>query len=144
MKPMLAHKSIAATAQRPAAQVKELRFTLANTSKRRRRGTNTPGSADPIRDRAVVSKILEYFLTRDNGTNQKSFGVRNFALIMFAFNTGRRASDILKLRLGDVYDPQTKSVRESLTIKEAKTGKSKKLHLNEAFRRQTSIYLFGN
>ena len=142
MKSVLAHKSIPAMAQRPA-QVKELRFTLANTSKRRRRGTNTPGSADPIRDRAVVSKILEYFLTHDNGTSQKSFGVRNFALAMFAFNTGRRAGDILKLRLGDVYDPQSKSVKESLTIKEAKTGKSKKLHLNEALRKALLQYILS-
>jgi integrase len=49
---------------------------------------------------------------------------RDYALMMFGLSTGLRISDLVGLKVRDVYDVSSSKFREVLDIKEKKTGKS--------------------
>lgn len=84
---------------------------------------------EPIRNKADISKI-ENFLSEDNQ--------RNRLIFVFGINTGLRVSDILALNVGDVKDKQ------NIVIRERKTGKYKKIPLNNKLKKLIREYLNDN
>jgi integrase len=77
-----------------------------------------PGSiiaADPLRTFDQVKEVKEY-LGRHS--------VRDLAMFTFGVNTNLRASDIVRVTVGDVHSG-------SLTIREQKTGKVRRIGLND-------------
>lgn len=74
-------------------------------------------TADPIRSERDIRNIKK--LLADNP--------RNLCLFTFAINVNLRASDILKVKVGDV---RGLNVGDSFTLKEKKTGKERRITLN--------------
>jgi len=64
-------------------------------------------------------------------------------LFKVGLNTGLRISDILPLRVCDIYNERG-SFKEYLVVKEKKTGKEKKIKLNEAIRKAICAYVTTN
>ena len=81
---------------------------------------------EPIRKKEYIARIEEFFAK----TNK-----RNRLLFVFGINTGLRISDILALNISDVKD------KNSITIREKKTGKYKKFPLNSKLKQLIKEYL---
>ena len=81
-------------------------------------------ATQPIRNKHQVRELADYYLKRGE--------LRNHLLIVMGVHTALRISDLLRLKWEDVYDFNHGRIRESVTITEKKTGKSKLVVLNKA------------
>ena len=88
-------------------------------------------TVEPIRDKAKIKQIYYYL----NGKDPK-YGL----LFKFGLNTGLRISDILAVRVKDILNEKGE-YREYLILKEMKTGKEKKIKLNDSLRKNINSYL---
>ena len=77
----------------------------------------------PIRDSGQVRQLAAYFLEIGQ--------LRNHALIVLCVNTALRICDLLRLTWDDVYDFENCRFRQSISVSEKKTGKTKILTLNK-------------
>lgn len=68
----------------------------------------------PLKDLKDIEEVKEYL---------SDHSIRNFLMFMVGISSALRISDILKLRVLDVYDGRR--VREHIELKEKKTGKTK-------------------
>lgn len=82
----------------------------------------------PIRDPDQISRSYEIARERSE---------RDYLLLLLGFNTARRISDLVKLRVSDVLD------QEYLRIEEQKTGKETRLYINPGVRREVNALLRG-
>ncbi|MBA7523443.1 Tyrosine recombinase XerC [subsurface metagenome] len=87
---------------------------------------------EPIRSKSQIMQI------RGNLYRQKN--PRDFLLFVFGINSGLRIGDCLSLRLRDVKDGQGR-LRDFLTIKEQKTGKTRKVHFNKQIKEAINHYI---
>ncbi len=88
-------------------------------------------TVEPIRDKAKIKQI--YYLL--NGRDKK-YGL----LFKFGLNTGLRISDIISIKVKDILN-SSGEYRDYLILKEMKTGKEKKIKLNDALRKNINSYL---
>lgn len=70
----------------------------------------------PIKSKEDVSKMEDYLAKKS---------LRNRLIFMVGVNTGLRVSDILRLKISDVYE------KEYIEIREKKTNKYKRIALND-------------
>jgi len=86
---------------------------------------------EPIRD---VGKLLEIKrrLKRENA--------RNYLLFTLGINTALRIGDLLPLRVDDVLNDEG-NVKEFVSLREKKTGKDKRIKLNDAATEAIEFYL---
>ena len=89
-------------------------------------------STEPIRDREQVAQLLMYYSNKGQA--------RNHLLITLCLHTALRVSDVLNLKIGDVYDFEKRCIRSSITITEKKTGKTKTIALHENITNALSAY----
>ncbi|TEA81188.1 site-specific integrase [Bacillus thuringiensis] len=76
------------------------------------------GVVQPIRSKRDIDKMKKALA-----------GKRDLLLFIFGINSALRISDILKLKVGDVRG------KESISLKETKTRKSKRFHLNASIKK---------
>lgn len=88
-------------------------------------------TVEPIRDKIKIKQMYHLL----NGKDPK-YGL----LFKFGLNTGLRISDILPVRVRDILNEKGQ-FREHLIIKERKTGKEKKIKINNALRKNIQDYL---
>jgi Phage integrase family. len=102
-------------------------------------------TVEPIRERNKI-KSMYYYL---NGKDPK-YGL----LFKFGLNTGLRISDILPMTTRDIFNEKGE-FKDHLILNEKKTGKEKKIKINNALRneilsfvptdmRKNKVYLFYN
>jgi integrase len=92
-------------------------------------------TAQPIRNNRQARALAAYFLERGE--------IRNHVLIVMGIHTALRISDLLRLAWDDVYDFGRGCVRESVTVTEKKTGKSKIVLLNKSVVAALTAYAFA-
>lgn len=85
-------------------------------------------TVEPIRDKETVKDIGEYL---------KKQNMRNYVMFMFGIYSGLRISDILRFRVRDVRGKQ------SVALREKKTGKEKKFPLNKELQMVIEQYIDG-
>ena len=90
-------------------------------------------TTQPIRDPEQVRALGNYFLKKGQ--------LRNHLLVVLSVHTALRISDILRLTCDDVYDFKNNRVRESVSITEKKTGKTKTVKLNEKIITALKVYV---
>jgi len=90
-------------------------------------------TTQPIRNPQDVNRFLNYF--------KKQGHYRNYVLAILGIHTALRISDILNLSWSDVYDFKKKKIRQSITIVEKKSKKSKSIALNKAIESALKLYL---
>ena len=77
---------------------------------------------EPIRDIAKLKEFLSYYKKRGE--------YRNHVLVNLGVYTALRVSDILSLRTNDVYDFKRQAIKETISIKDKKTGKLRQVALH--------------
>lgn len=77
-------------------------------------------AADPIRTKEEFQAIADYLLTHGNVRNRQ----RNYTLYIFGVTTGLRVSDILKVKIGDVYDIRSNIVLDHVHLIAKKNRKT--------------------
>jgi len=87
---------------------------------------------EPIRSENQIKQI------RGNLYRQKN--PRDYLIFVFGINSGLRIGDILSLKLEDVKDNQG-NLKDYLTIKEQKTGKTRKVFFNKQIKEALNYYL---
>lgn len=91
-------------------------------------------TVEPIRDKTKMKQMYHYL----SGKNDK------YALIFkFGLNTGLRISDIIPLKVKDTMNVNGE-FKDYLTLKEKKTGKVKKIKLNDTLRKVIVDYVKSN
>jgi len=85
----------------------------------------------PIRDKAKIDAIKRLL----RGTS-----LRDYCLFVLGLNSGLRISDLLRLTITDVLDDKGK-VRERISLREKKTGKSKDFPLGNNAKKAVAEYL---
>ncbi|WP_058486685.1 tyrosine-type recombinase/integrase [Defluviitalea phaphyphila] len=91
-------------------------------------------TVEPIRNKIKIKQMYQYL----NGKDSK------YALLFkFGLNTGLRISDILPLKVKDIFNVNG-NFKEYLVISEKKTGKEKKIKLNNALRKAIKTYIKKN
>jgi len=110
------------------------------TIKRKRKPTN--GKVNALRTSEQIQAIKNYFLNYNNTvkTRNNSYGIRNYCIFVFGLNTALRASDILMFTVGEVLD-ENGNIRNKITIKEQKTGKTRKVYFNDVVKEALKMYL---
>lgn len=88
-------------------------------------------TVEPIRDKAKIKQMYNYLY----GKNPK-YGL----LFRFGLNTGLRISDILPIKVCNVFNTNW-SFKEHLILKEKKTGKEKKIKINNTLRKSIQSYI---
>ncbi|MDR1579123.1 MAG: site-specific integrase [Synergistaceae bacterium] len=86
---------------------------------------------DPIRDLRKIAEMKEVL---------KSVNGRDELLFVMGINTALRISDLLSIRIGDVLDGEGK-ISETISMKERKTGKTKRFPLNATVKEAISEHL---
>jgi len=88
------------------------------------------GVVQPIRDKAKIEEMKVYL---------KSHSLRDYTLFILGINSALRISDLLNLKVSDVYDENGK-VRERILVKEIKTSKSKNFPFNNSVKSALNEY----
>ena len=88
-------------------------------------------TVEPIRDKEKIKSMFYYL----NGKDPK-YGL----LFKFGLNTGLRISDILPLKTQDVFNEKGE-FKDHLILKEKKTGKEKKIKMNNALRNELKAFV---
>lgn len=88
-------------------------------------------TVEPIRDKIKIHQMHTLLSNKD-----KKYGL----LLKFGLNTGLRISDILPIKLKDIYN-ENGMFRDYFTLKEKKTGKEKKIKINAALRKEVEAYI---
>jgi integrase len=89
-------------------------------------------TTEPIRNKHQVRELSNYYLQRGQ--------LRNHCLIVLGIHTALRVSDLLRLTWEDVYDFAQGRVRESISVTEKKTGKTRIIALNKSAIRTLATY----
>ncbi len=88
-------------------------------------------TVEPIRDMDKINQMYQFLVNKN-----PKYGL----LFKFGLNTGLRISDILPVRLEDVQNSDGQ-FREYFSLKEKKTGKEKKIKINNALSNEIRSYL---
>jgi integrase len=88
-------------------------------------------TVEPIRNKDSIRQMFYYL----NGKDPK-YGL----LFKYGLNTGLRISDILPLRVNDIFNRNGK-FKDYLVLQEKKTGKEKKIKLNDSIRKMLLSYV---
>lgn len=88
-------------------------------------------TVEPIRDKTKIKQMYYYL----NGKDSK-YGL----LFKFGLNTGLRISDLLPIKVKDIFS-NSGEYRDYLILNEKKTGKEKKIKLNNALRKAINEFV---
>lgn len=88
-------------------------------------------TVEPIRNKNKITQMYHYL----NGVNSK------YAMLFkLGMNTGLRISDIIPLKVKDVYT-KPQQFKEHLSLTEKKTGKKKRIKMNDTLRKCLKEYI---
>ena len=88
---------------------------------------------EPIRDAQKLREFLSYY--------KKQGEYRNHVLVNLGVFTALRISDILGLNTNDVFDFKRGTIKETVSLREKKTGKLKQIALHPRAKRALGTYL---
>lgn len=88
-------------------------------------------TVEPIRDKTKIKQMYQYLHGKD-----PKYGL----IFKFGLNTGLRISDILPLRVKDIFYDNGE-YHEYLVLNEKKTKKEKKIKINDALRKVIEPYI---
>ena len=87
----------------------------------------------PFKNMKDIDRIKKYLLKKGN--------MRNYNLFIMGINVGLRCSDLLELRLENVWNFKTNSPLDETTIKEGKTDKIRTIQFNNSVKESLRMYM---
>lgn len=84
---------------------------------------------EPIREKKQIEAVKKIL---------KSGNIRDYVLFVIGINSGLRISDLLTLRVSDVFDG--KKIKDRITIREQKTGKLKNFPVSDTIAKALKEY----
>lgn len=93
-------------------------------------------TTSPIKDKDLLEAVKEQLLY-----SSKKYGYRNYMIFLFAIHTALRMNDVLTIRLQDIWDEQTLSIKSSCPILESKTHKIADLDFSDELRKELKEYI---
>ncbi len=88
-------------------------------------------TVQPIRDMKKIKKMYNYL---------EEYNPKYAVLFKMGINTGLRISDIIPIKISDIYH-QDFNFKEHLIVIEQKTGKEKRIKLNDTLRKCLNEYV---
>jgi len=88
-------------------------------------------TVEPIRSKQEINSMFYYLKGKD-----PKYGL----LFKFGLNTGLRISDILPIKMEDIFKRKNE-FHDYLVLSEKKTGKEKKIKLNDALKKEINDFL---
>jgi integrase len=85
---------------------------------------------DPIKNKKQIEKMKKIL---------KKINLRDYCLFVLGINVGLRISDLLNLKMKDITE--NKKIKDSIQIKEIKTGKTKIFHINKNAQQAIRAYI---
>lgn len=89
---------------------------------------------EPIKDKKKVEALLTYL---------KGKNARDWLMAKFQLNTGLRISDVVGIKVSDILTENMK-FKEYFVLQEQKTGKGKKIKLNDSIKNSLKHYIKEN
>lgn len=87
---------------------------------------------EPIKSLKDIKKVKQYLLGKSNK--------RDYMLFVVGINVGLRAGDLLSLKINDVLNADG-NFKDSITIVEEKTEKTREFNLNNSAKEAIKLYL---
>ena len=87
----------------------------------------------PFKNMKDIDRIKKYLLKKGN--------MRNYNLFIMGINVGLRCSDLLELRLENVWNFKTNSPLDETTNKEGKTDKIRTIQFNNSVKESLRMYM---
>lgn len=91
---------------------------------------NIPREVEPFKNIKDINKIKQYLKGKDS--------LRDYTIFTVGINVGLRAGDLLSLRWSDVLEGN--KIKDTVYIREEKTGKGKELELNRSAKEALELY----
>jgi len=124
-------------------------YTISNN---KTSGKKKGDKAFPLKTLEEISAVIEYYENKanDKNTRYKQLADRNKLLLILGFNVGIRASDLVKIKWGNVYNskgefllPDEVEIETGRTsiIQEKKTGDTKNLIFNDVVKEAFTEYV---
>ncbi|QUH25541.1 tyrosine-type recombinase/integrase [Serpentinicella alkaliphila] len=88
-------------------------------------------TVEPIKDKKKIEAFLIYL---------KGKAERDFLLAKFQLNTGLRISDVVEVRVADIFT-DTLNFKDYFILRERKTAKEKKIKLNQEIKKALKAYV---
>jgi integrase len=95
------------------------------------RGINKADEVEPIKNIKDIAKIKQYLIGKENK--------RDYMLFVVGINIGLRASDLLSLKVKDVF--KNGKIVDKVTINEEKTDKKREFDINKCAKDAIMLYL---
>lgn len=92
-----------------------------------------PREVEPIKNDKDIKRIKQYLI----GKLQK----RDYLMFVLGINVGLRIGDLLNLKICDVWETDTATVKNAVVIREQKTKKFREFELNKAAKESIILYL---
>lgn len=92
-------------------------------------------TAEPIKDIELINEIKDYLKSTGK------YGYRNWMIFILGINCGRRCGDILKLKITDVYDISSHTIKNEIIHIEEKTGKQIKFYFPNILKSELLNYI---
>ena len=130
----------------------EKRGNVYTISDKKQSGKQKGDKAFPLKTLEEISAVIEYYENKanDKNTRYKQLADRNKLLLILGFNVGIRASDLVKIKWGNVYNskgefllPDEVEIETGRTsiIQEKKTGDTKNLIFNDVVKKAFTEYV---
>ena len=89
-------------------------------------------AAEPLKKVEDIDAVKEWMLSHEE--------YRNNLIFTMGINFGLRCGDLLTIRIGDILDPNC-CFRQEIVLREQKTGKERKVFMNDATMDAAALYL---
>jgi integrase len=99
---------------------------------------NSPSTVQPLKNKEDIEKAKQYF--HDTPSRYSGLNLRNYCLFILGINTGRRISDLLNLKIGDIINKKGK-FKDWIEIREQKTKKLAEFQIHPYVREGILEYL---
>ena len=122
---------------------KKVKLTKEGKVKATKNNQKESRRVDPIKDTKDIERCKEFLRNRIKNAPEryKKSYAKDLLLFCIGINCGTRVGDLLELKWEDIFKQGTKRFNDFYVPKEQKTGKTRRIYINDAFKSAVKEYL---
>ena len=122
---------------------KKVKLTKEGKIKATKNNQKESRRVDPIKDTKDIERCKEFLRNRIKNAPEryKKSYAKDLLLFCIGINCGTRVGDLLELKWEDIFKQGTKRFSDYYVPKEQKTGKTRRIYINNAFKAAIKEYL---